>query len=150
MSQRLFSTLLAFVIFIAAGVVAATQHVLPPLSDIGANILTFVTPAIGTLVILNTWLDVLDAKVADGTLKAGEIAPLLKMPDFYTAMVSVLVGALQTFGLKAIDTNTQALIVNGLLTFSIIVLRSFTDRTPKSEVTVEQSAKALSAKSAVG
>lgn len=132
MSQRTFSTLIVFALFIIVGIVAAAQGTIPPLSDITGNFLQFVTPAIGVFYILKNWLDVLDAKIADGSLKPGDIVALFSMTDFYMAMVAALSGIFQTFGLKVMDADTQTFLVNSILVAVNVLLRSFTDRPPVS------------------
>lgn len=134
MSQRLFSTLFAFALMILAGVIAGVRGSLPSLDNLLGNFFTLVTPFVGVLLTLNVWLDVVDAKVADGSMKAGDIAGLFTMADFWTAMVTIFVGAGQALGVTIIDPEQQAILVNGLLAFAWIVLRSFTNRTPKSQV----------------
>jgi hypothetical protein len=138
MSQRLFSFLIVVVFFVLAGVYAVVNHILPPLSDIGGNLLTFVTPLVGVFITLNSWFDVLDSKVADGSLPPGSIRPLLTMSDFYVAMVACLAGIFQTAGLKVIDETTQAFIVSSALVLVNVLLRSFTERTPTAKVTKAQ------------
>lgn len=131
MSQRLLSTLIVIAMFVVLGIIAYVQHTIPPLADISANLLTFVAPAVGVFYVLNKWLDTLDAKIADGSLKPGQIAPLLSMPEFYTAMVACLAGVYQTFGFKLLDADTQTFIVNSLLVVVSVLLRSFTNRAPE-------------------
>jgi len=138
MSQRLFSFLVVLVMFGLAGVYAVVNQILPPLTDIMGNFFTFLSPLILVFVTLNSWFDVVDSKVADGSLKPGEIRPLLTMPAFYTAMVASLAGIFQTFGLKVIDEATQAFIVDSALVLVNVLLRSFTERTPAATVTKTQ------------
>jgi hypothetical protein len=133
MSQRLFSTLFAFALVILAGLIAGARGVLPSLDNLLGDLFTVVTPFVGILLTLNVWLDVVDAKVADGSLAAGDILGLLTSADFWTTMVAIFVGSGQALGIALIDPEQQALLVNGLLAFSWIVLRSFTNRTPKTQ-----------------
>lgn len=132
MSQRLVSTLLVAVMFLVGGIVAFAQNTLPPLSDISANLLSFAAPAIGVFFVLSRWLDTLDAKVAEGSLKPGEIAPLLTLPEFWTSMVACLAGIFQTYGFKLLDADTQTFLVDSFLVVVSVLLRSFTDRPPAS------------------
>lgn len=132
MSQRLFSTLFAFVLVAIAVVVSVAQGVLPAIPDLLANLWTLIVPAVAVLLNLNAWLDVLDSKVANGDTTAGDVADLFTMPDFWTVQVAIFAGAAQALGIRAIDQQQQALLINGLLAFSWILLRSFTDRTPKA------------------
>jgi membrane protein implicated in regulation of membrane protease activity len=138
MSQRLLSTLLVLVMFAVGGVVAFVQHTLPPLSDISANLLTFVAPVVGVFYVLNKWLDTVDSKVADGSIQPGEIRPLLTMPDFYAAMVACLAGIFQTYGFKLLDADTQTFLVNSILVVVSVLLRSFAERTPSQSITQSQ------------
>lgn len=140
MSQRTFSTLVVFALFIVVGIIAAAQHTIPPLADIGNNLLQFVTPAIGVFYILKNWLDVLDAKIADGSLQPGDIVALFSMTDFWLAMVAALSGIFQTFGLKVMDADTQTFLVNSILVAVNVLLRSFTDRPPVSTQFVKSQA----------
>ena len=132
MSQRTFSTLIVFALFVIVGLIAAAQGVIPPLDNIAGNLLQFVTPAIGVFYILRNWLDVIDAKITDGSLKPGDIMALFTMPDFFMAMVAALSGIFQTFGLKVMDADTQTFLVNSILVAVNVLLRSFTDRPPTS------------------
>ena len=138
MSQRLLSTLLVVIMFAVGGLVAFAQNTLPPLSDISANLLTFVAPAIGVFYVLNKWLDTIDSKVADGSMKPGEIKPLLTMPEFWTAMVACLAGIFQTYGFKLLDADTQTFLVDSFLVVVSVLLRSFTERTPSQPITQSQ------------
>ncbi len=134
MSQRLFSTLFAFGLLILAFVLAAVQHVLPPVTDLAGNVFTLITPVVGVLINLNSYLGVIDMKVADGSLTAGDIGGLVTTPEFWTTQVAIFFGAALAFGVKVIDPQQQALLVNGLLAFSWIVLRSFTNRAPQGDI----------------
>jgi hypothetical protein len=139
MSQRLFSTLFAFALMILAGVIAGVRGALPSLDNLLGDLFTVVTPFVGVLLTLNVWLDVVDAKVDDGSMQAGDVLGLFTMADFWTAMVTIFIGAGQALGVVLIDPEQQAILVNGLLAFSWIVLRSFTSRTPKTQTARVQS-----------
>ena len=138
MSQRLFSFLIVIVMFVLAGVYAVVNQILPPLGDIMGNFFTFLAPVMLVFITLNSWFDVIDSKIADGSLLPGVVKPLLKMPAFYTAMVASLAGIFQTFGLNVIDEATQAFIVDSALVLVNVLLRSFTERTPAATVTKTQ------------
>lgn len=133
MSQRLFSTLFAFALVILAGFIAGARGVLPSLDNLLGDLFIVVTPFVGILLTLNVWLDVVDSKVADGSMKAGDIPALLTSVDFWTTMVAIFFGAGQALGITLMNVEQQAILVNGLLAFSWIVLRSFTNRTPKTQ-----------------
>lgn len=149
MSQRLFSTLFAFVLMILAGVIAGVRGALPSLDNLLGNLFTVVTPFVGVLLTLNVWLDVVDAKVDDGSMIAGDVLSLFTMADFWTAMVTIFIGAGQALGVVLIDPEQQAILVNGLLAFSWIVLRSFTNRTPKTQVARVQAIESVTSTTTV-
>lgn len=138
MSQRLLSFLIVVVIFIVGGALAWTNGVFPPLTDISANLLTFAAPIVGVFVTLNSWFNVLDSRVADGSLKPGDILGMLTMPTFITAMVACLAGVFQSFGLKVIDPTAQTFIVDSVLVLINVLLRSFSERTPTATITKSQ------------
>lgn len=138
MSQRLFSFLIVIVMFVLAGVYAVVNQILPPLGDIMGNFFTFLAPVMLVFITLNSWFDVIDSKIADGSLLPGDVKPLLTMPAFYTAMVASLAGIFQTFGLNVINEATQAFIVDSALVMVNVLLRSFTERTPAQKVTQSQ------------
>lgn len=149
MSQRLFSTLFAFVLMILAGVIAGVRGALPSLDNLLGDLFTVVTPFVGVLLTLNVWLDVVDAKVDDGSMIAGDVLSLFTMADFWTAMVTIFIGAGQALGVVLIDPEQQAILVNGLLAFSWIVLRSFTNRTPKTQVARVQAIESVTSTTTV-
>lgn len=138
MGQRLISFLIVIVMFVLAGVYAITNGVFPPLGDLSSNLLVFVTPVIGVFITLNSWFNVLDSKVADGSLDAGDVSALFTLSEFYVSMVACLAGVFQSVGLKVIDEATQAFIVNSALVLVNVLLRSFTERTPKATITKTQ------------
>jgi hypothetical protein len=140
MSQRLFSFLTMIVLFVLVGVYAAANGLIDfHIGDLfGADFVTTLTPFIFVLTTLSTFFDVIDSKVADGTLPAGDIGRLIQMSEFYVAMVTILSGALQIFGLRVLDEETQTLIVNAALLAVTLLFRSFTDRTPTQRLTVAQ------------
>lgn len=130
MSQRLVSFLIVVAMFVIGGAVAWTQHVLPPLDDIGANLLTFAVPIVGVFVTLKTWFDVLDSKVADGSLAPNDLMAMFATPAFITYIVACAAGVIQSYGFKVLDANTQTFIVDSALVLINVLFRSFTNRTP--------------------
>jgi hypothetical protein len=126
----------AFIIFLAIGAAATYQHVLPPFSDLQNQVWTLLTPLAGVLLALKTYLDVIDAKVADGTYAPGDIKALFYTADWWTAMIAVGIGTAQALGLKVMNEDEQVMLVNILLALTNIVLSSFTNRTQTQALTV--------------
>lgn len=132
MSQRSFSAVVVFVVFIVVGVFAYLKGIIPPLSTISAEPFVILTPLVFVFTTLNAWFDTVDSMVADGSLKPGELTPLFTMTPFYITMVSCLSGILQVFGIRVLDAETQTILVNALLVVATVLLRSFTSRPPTS------------------
>lgn len=134
-SQRSFSTLIVIVAIVLTAIYAGFNHLLPNIHDLAANFITVLTPFILVMTTLSSWLDTIDNMVANSTLKPGDIPALFSLSPFWIAMVTCLSGIFQMFGIKVIDPDTQALLVNAALLTATIVLRSFSNRAPQSPTT---------------
>lgn len=127
-SQRGFSALLDVVAFLLIGFVAVQQGVFH-LSDLNTKtLLSFWLPLSGVAYGLKTWFDYLDAKVADGSLKAGDILGLFNMPTFFVWLVASWSGIYTIFGGAAFPSDVQTMIVDAMLLIENLLIRSFTNR----------------------
>jgi hypothetical protein len=141
-SQRAFTTIVVFVIALGLAAIAVYNgYRLPSLRNITVDeLLTFFLPLTGVVFILNSFYDVLDSKVLDGSLEAGDWLALFRMPSWYSTVVACAAGCYQFFGGQLISADTQVMIVALLQSFVYLLLRSFSNRLPSEQVTVSQKA----------
>lgn len=148
MSQRTFSFLILLALSVVVSVFAISRGVFPSFDNLPGQLLTLVTPAILVFTTLIKWYDTLDAKVAAGEIKPGDIVALFSMSDFWITEVACLAGVGQVVGLQLMNEQTQAVIVNFLLLGATVLLRSFTNRPPTSQVVIGK-ATVVSSKASV-
>ncbi len=141
-SQRGFTTGIVMLIALGLGAIAFYNgYRLPSLRNVTVDeIMSFFLPLTGVIFILNQFYDVIDAKVADGSLVAGDWLALFRLPSWYAAVVACAAGIYQFFGGQLVSADTQVLIVNLLQAFVFLLLRSFSDRLPVQKLTVVQKA----------
>lgn len=136
MSQRTFSFLFLIVFTIPVTLLAVYRGVIPSLTDLSGQFFTLITPAIFIFTTLLKWYDTLDSKVIADEIKPGDIVPLFTMGDFWITEVACLAGVAQIVGLELLPAETQAVIVNLLLLGATVLLRSFSNRPPQSQMVV--------------
>ena len=149
-SQRGFTTFIVFIIAAGLGAIAFNNgYRLPSLNNVTVDeILSFFLPLTGVIFILNQFYDVIDSKVADGSLVAGDWMALFKLPSWYAAVVACAAGIYQFFGGLIVSADTQVLIVNLLQAFVFLLLRSFTDRLPAQKLSMAEKYAANTPKAA--
>ena len=136
MSQRLFYFLALLVGVVAvAGLAFLQGHQLVITGEtLNEQLLSVIAPLAILAVMVNNFFDVIDARVASGQLKAGDIAGLFTLNEFYVTTVAVIAGLLQAFGFTALAPDTQMAIVNLALIFATLVMRSFVNRAPTDPI----------------
>jgi len=132
-SQRFVS----FVILVIAGALMALGGGRITIdTDIVTTVVALAAPF--TLIFMNitSLFDVIDSRVAEGKLEAGDFLGLLTLKEWWTSMLFSIAGLLQIFGYKAIDPTEQAVLVNVALAFVTVLLRSVSNRATKDPLTI--------------
>ena len=70
------------------------------------------------------------ARVDNKQMKAGDVMALLKMEDFWVALVASVAGIAQLFNIRLIDEGTQAMLVNVFRGLATLLLRDYAQRAP--------------------
>lgn len=131
-SERLFSLLVVVILFGIAAILGtpgdfpttADGSYLTP--DAVANLLA----PIG-LVFATFWslLKSIDARVASGNIQPNDIIALLKVNDFWVAMIGIAAGIFHVFGADLLqDEGTQAAAVNAIMALVTLFLRDYATR----------------------
>lgn len=128
---------LSFLLLIVAGVVMALGGGrITITTDLVTTVIGLAAPF--TLIFMNvsSLFDVIDSRVAEGTLAPGDLLGLISLKEWWTSMIFSVVGLLQIFGYKAIDPAEQAVLVNVALAFITVLLRSVSNRATTDPLSV--------------
>lgn len=132
-SQRFVS----FLLLVIAGVLMALGggHITIS-TDLVTTIVGLAAPFTLIFMNLSGLFDVIDSRVAEGTLSPGDLIGLVSLKEWWTSMIFSVVGLLQIFGYKAIDPAEQAILVNVALAFITVLLRSVSNRATTDPLSV--------------
>lgn len=128
---------LSFLLLVIAGVVMALGggHVTIS-TDLVTTVVALAAPF--TLIFMNITglFDVIDSRVAEGTLSPGDLLGMISLKEWWASMIFSVAGLLQIFGYKAIDPTEQAVLVNVALAFITVLLRSVSNRATSDPLSV--------------
>ena len=133
-SQRFVS----FLLLVIAGVVMALGggHITIS-TDLVTTIVGLAAPFTLIFMNLSGLFDVIDSRVADGSLAPSDLIGMVSLKEWWTSMIFSVVGLLQIFGYKAIDPAEQAVLVNVALAFITVLLRSVSNRATSDKLTID-------------
>lgn len=149
MGQRIFSSFLFLVLIVIGVLLGQPAGAFPALSASAQT--TAITPAyilelVGKIIVPATLLvgiarglfQAINARVVAGTLNPADLVGLLRLPEFWTALISFAVGVVQVFThVVILDEASQAVLVSSILGVVTILLNSLGARANKESVSTE-------------
>lgn len=147
MGQRLFTTFV-FLVLLILGVAAGGQAGTFPAQAAGGTVISpdyvlellgkIITPALLLGGIARGIFLTINAKVVDGSIKSGDWLGLLRLPEFWAAIISFAVGVIQIFTKTVIlDEASQAVLVSSIMGVVTLLLNSFGARPNKAQEPTE-------------
>lgn len=133
MSQRL-ATYLLTVLMMVLGALAGTPGSFPVTADgsylTPEAIFGLATPVVMVFSTLFFVYKTIETRVATGELNPGDLLALLKMEEFWVALVAAIAGIIQIFKPDLLNADAQAMLVNMLMGMSQVLLYFFSKRSP--------------------
>lgn len=143
MGQRVLSSILLLVLLVVGALLTHQPGAFPALAASGNTITPdvivellgkIVAPALALLAIVRGLFLAINAKVVDGSLDPTDVIGLFRLPQFWTAVISTIVGIVQMFThVVILDEASQAVLVTSILGIVGLLLNSLGQRVNKSE-----------------
>lgn len=134
MSQRTFTFLLLVLLAVVIAAAAYYNGLGVVIGeDLNETLLALAAPLTLVATTILGVFEVIDARVKEGKLKAGDIPALFMMPEWWVGMIASVSGLLQLFDFKVLPPDTQTILVNLGLALATLLLRSLSNRPASSE-----------------